>query len=64
MPSVDSKFKEHVFITELQKATTREWDYIYIHVYIKSSYDVKKQGSETEIHYLWSLNALDTNTNP
>lgn len=62
MPSVDSKVKEHVFITGLQKATTREWDYIYI----KSSYDVKKQGSETEIHYLWSLNALDTctNTNP
>lgn len=59
MPSVDSKFKVHVFITGLQKATTREWDYI-----IKSSYDVKKQSSETEIHYLWSLNALDTNTNP
>lgn len=41
-----------------------ENEIIYIHVYIKSSYGVKKQGSETEIHYLWSLNALDTNTNP
>lgn len=60
MPSVDFKLTKHGFITGLPDATTKEMRLFILRVW----FDVEKNNSDTELHYLWRFIVLDTNTNP
>lgn len=59
MPSVDFKLTKHGFIAGLPDATTKEMRLFILRVW----FDVEKNNSDTELHYLWRFIALDTNTN-